>query len=135
MIIIEELRKDYLEELTTLMTNFKNSATTLSNENRNDEAILENIKINICKIFSTVFNVSYKQSCINKTSENIELKNLFNNYIDFFNKLPKSWKEKLIKDEEFGMIDEYYKEKVKLETANEIKQIFINCFNKYYKEN
>lgn len=62
------------------------------------------------------------------------LKALSKIYFEFFDKIPVPWKEKMIKDKEHKMMEEYYKEELKLETAQEIKNIFINYYDKFYKE-
>lgn len=37
-------------------------------------------------------------------------------------------------DKKFNMIDEYYKEKTKLDMVSEIKDLFEKCYSKHLKE-
>ena len=40
----------------------------------------------------------------------------------------------MAKDKEFNMMEEYYKEQIKLEAAEKIKNLFIEYYDKFYKE-
>lgn len=128
------LKDAYLKELTELTNEFRKQSIILKEEGSNDEAILETIKANICDIFCKVFNVSYNKAFKSSKNTNECYKNLYNFYTSFFNKIPAPWIEKMAKDMEYGMMEEYYKEQIKLETVNKIKDLFEKYYNKYYKE-
>lgn len=130
----EQLKKEYLEGLNEIMTTLKERANGLKADGAVDEAILENIKLNIYDIFFTLFNVSYKKSCLKPNDEQENLEALSKAYFAFFDKIPTPWKEKMIKDKEHNMMEEYYKEELKLETAEEIKNIFIKYYDKFKEE-
>lgn len=130
----EQLKKEYLEGLNEIMTSLKEKANGLKEEGAVDEAILENIKLNIYDIFCTLFNVSYKKSCLRTNEEQDKLKALSKAYFEFFDKIPAPWKEKMVKDKEHNMMEEYYKEELKLETADEIKNMFIKYYDKFKEE-
>lgn len=132
MNLCEQLKEEYLKEISALISSHKEESKKLSEEGSSDEAILETIKVNICEIFYTVFNVSYKKSCRN--GEDSGLKKLGDAYFDFFDKIPVPWKEKMVKDKEHNMMEEYYKEEIKLEMADEIKELFIKHYNRLGKE-
>ena len=132
MNLCEQLKEEYLIELSALKNKYKEKAGRLAEEGSGDESMLETIKVNICDIFSTVFNVSYKKSCRN--GEASELGKLAEVYFDFFDKIPTPWKEKMVKDKEHNMMEEYYKEQIKLETADKVKNLFIKHYGRLNKE-
>jgi hypothetical protein len=130
MIICEQLKEEYLKAVTTLINKWKESSIRLKNEGANDEAILENIKVNVGDVFYKMFNISYNNSCKKVESAEVELKKLYTSYLAFFDKIPAPWKEKLIKNKEYNMMEEYYKEELKLETAEEMKNLFIQYYER-----
>lgn len=134
MSLCEQLKNEYLNEISSLMNQYKKNSDMLREEDSSDEAILEAIKVNVCDIFYKVFNVSYNKSCRNIEPADVELNKLSETYLDFFDKIPTPWKEKMAKDKEHNMMEEYYKEKIKLETADRIKSLFIEYYNKFCKE-
>jgi hypothetical protein len=134
MTLFEQLKEEYLKELQALVNNYKIASARLSERGSSDEAILETIKANIGDIFFKLFDVSYKKSCKYKESEKVELKKLAETYFDFFNKIPAPWKEKMLKDKEYNMMKEYYIEQIKLETAEEVKKLFVKHFDRLYSE-
>lgn len=134
MELCEQLKEEYLKEVESLISEYKKNATRLREEDSNDEAILETIRANVGDIFYTVFNVSYKNSCENAEEQKIKLNKLSKMYIAFFDKIPASWKENMSKDKEHNMMEEYYIEEIKLETADKIKNLFLEYYNKFYKE-
>lgn len=134
MMLCEQLKEEYLKELSVLANDYKKGSIYLAEEGSKDEAILETIKANICDIFYKLFNVSYNKSCKHENSEEVELKKLSEAYFEFFDKIPTPWREKMIKDKEHNKMDEYYKEQIKLETAEEIKSLFIKHYHRFYKE-
>lgn len=134
MLLCEQLKEVYLKELASLVNGYKKESNRLTEYGSNDEAILETIKANIGEIFYKLFNVSYKKSCKLEKSEKIELRKLSEAYFDFFNKIPAPWQEKMAKDKEHNMMEEYYKEQIKLETAEQVKNLFIKHFDRFYKE-
>lgn len=134
MTLCEQLKEEYLKELQVLVNNYKKASIKLAEEGSSDEAILETIKANIGDIFLKLFNVSYKKSYKYEEPDKVELKRLSETYFDFFNKIPAPWKEKMVKDKKHNMMEEYYIEQIKLKTAEEIKKLFVEHFNRLYKE-
>ncbi len=128
MTICEQLKEEYLKQVTTLINEWKDNSIELRNEGANDEAVLENIKVNVGDIFYKMFNISYNNSCKKVEPAEVELKKLYTSYLAFFDKIPAPWKEKLKKDKEYNMMEEYYKEQLKLETADKIKNLFIEYY-------
>lgn len=130
MIICEQLKEEYLKEVTVLINQWKENSIRLANEGANDEAILENIKVNVGDIFYKMFTISYNKCCKNVEPSEVELKKLYTSFLAFFDKIPAPWKEKLVKDKEYNMMEEYYKEQLKLETADKIKKLFIEYYER-----
>lgn len=135
MLLCEELKVEYLGELQELINDLKEKSLKLAEEGSQDEAILEKIKGNVVDIFYKLFNVSYSKVCSSgKDSEQELLRKLSQEYFNFFNKIPEPWKEKMIKDKEFNMMEEYFKEEIKIKTSEQIKDIFIKHLDKYSQE-
>lgn len=134
MTLCEQLKEEYLKELQVLVNNYKKASIKLAEEGSSDEAILETIKANIGDIFLKLFNVSYKKSYKYEEPDKVKLKRLSETYFDFFNKIPAPWQEKMVKDKKHNMMEEYYIEQIKLKIAEEIKKLFIEHFNRLYKE-
>lgn len=130
MTVCEQLKGEYLKEITVLIDGWKENASRLKKQESMDEAILENIKVNVAEIFYKMFIVSYNKSCKNVLAEEEELKNLHDAYLAFFDKIPAPWKVKAEKDKQHNMMEEFYKEQIKLETADKVKDLFV----KYYKK-
>lgn len=130
MIICEQLKEEYLKQVTSLISKWKENSFSLKNDGANDEAILENIKVNVGDIFYKMFNISYNNSYKKIEAPEVELKKLYNTYLEFFEKIPAPWKEKLIKDKEYNLMEDYYKEELKLETADKIKNLFIEDYER-----
>jgi hypothetical protein len=126
----EQLKKAYLGELECLLNEYKQNSIGLAENNSEDEAVLEKIKMNICDIFLKMFNVSYNKSCRNLVGEEEEMDKLKVTYLDFFEKIPLSWKEKMEKDRAFNMMEEFYKEEIKLETADKLKRMFLEHYER-----
>lgn len=134
MTLCEQLKEEYLNKVTELINQWKEHAIKLKKEDSQDEAILESIKVNVGDIFYKMFNISYNNSCKNVESVEVELKKLSKAYLAFFDKIPAPWKEKMAKDKEYNKMEDYYKEEIKLETADMIKSLFIEYYERVYKE-
>ena len=81
-----------------------------------------------------MFNISYNKSCL-KGDERENVEQLKDNYFSFFDKIPAPWRIKMAKDKEHNMMEEYYKERIKLEVAEDMKNRFIKHYDKICKEN
>lgn len=134
MTLCEQLKENYLKEIKTLIDTWKENSTRLGKEGSKDEAILETIKVNVGEIFYKMFTISYNNSCKNIDVDHVELNKLSKAYLAFFDKIPAPWKEKMVKDKQYNMMEEYYKEEIKLDTADKIKNLFIEYYHRFYKE-
>ena len=126
----EILKEEYIKQVQELINNWKDKAIKLRKQGAEDDAILENIKVNVIDIFSKMFDISYNKVCNGKDEDDIKLDNLYETYLEYFNKIPKSRIEKREKDKEHGMMKEYYIEQIKLETADMVKNLFLDHYNK-----
>jgi hypothetical protein len=134
MVLCEQLKVEFLKEIEALINGWKEKSIILTSESSNDDAILETIKANVGDIFYKLFNVSYKNSCKNVEADYVELRKLSETYFDFFDKIPAPWKEKMAKDKEHNLMVDYYKEQIKLETAEQIKNLFIKHYDRFFRE-
>lgn len=130
MTVCEKLKEEYLKEVTMLMDGWKNSSIALKAEERCDEAILEDIRINIGDIFYKMFILSFNNSFKGADSEMEKLEKLKKMYLAFFDKIPAQWRVKLLKDKEYNMMEDYYKEQIKLETADKLKNLFLEHYER-----
>lgn len=97
----------------------------LMNANTTDEANLEKIKLNVYDIFCTLFNASYKKAYSNENISTEEAyEKLQETYLGYFNKIPAPWREKYQKAKEMDLVLDCVREEIKLETVDEIKEIF-----------
>lgn len=119
----EILKEEYLGLLHNKMKDIKQKEIELKEENFIDESNMEKIKLNVIDIFVKMFDVSY-----NKAHGDYD--ELYSVYMNFFQKIPASWKDKAEKDKKFNMTKEYIIEKIKLDTMEEVKAIFQGCYNK-----
>jgi hypothetical protein len=134
MVLCEQLKVEFLKEVEALINGWKAKSIMLTSEGSNDEAILETIKANVGDIFYKLFNVSYNNSCKNVEDDYVELRKLSKAYFDFFDKIPAPWKEKMTKDKDHNLMEEYYKEQIKLDTAEQVKNLFIKHYGRFYRE-
>lgn len=134
MELCEKFKEEYLKEVSELINEWKKNSERLRQEGSNDEGILETIKANVGDIFQKIFNVSYNNSCKNAEEQCVKLNRLSKMYLAYFDKIPASWKEKMAKDREHNMMEEYYIEEIKLLAAEKIKNLFREYYDKFYQE-
>lgn len=129
MSILINLKEDYLREIKKMEDQHKKNARTLSEEDANDEAILENIKLNIIDIFVKMFNISFDKASKFNGEDKVKLEKLYEGYLSFFDKIPANWYINMEKAKKFNKMEEYYKEEIKIEMAENMKKIFIEYYN------
>ena len=121
-----ELKYEYEHKLKGMIEEYKRNQHELMEDYREDEAKLCRIKENITDIFFKMFEVSLKGI----DEEKHEM--LYEKYMKFFDKIPSEWVRKAELDKKNNMEKEYIIEKLKLQTADEVKNMFINIYEKYY---
>lgn len=126
----EKLKESYMKALKNKQQICKESMEKCISSECKDEANLEKIKLNIYNIFYSMFDISYKKVYGGKSQPNEDSYNkLLEVYMEFFNKIPLNWKENYRKAKEYGLITECIIEEIKLNTADEIKDMFIRHYN------
>lgn len=135
MNICEELKEEHIKMLKDLAKAWKGKAISLREDNSIDEAVFEQIKVNVVEIFEKLFNISYNRACKNSDSDidncRANLKKLYCEYMNFFDKIPSPWREKASKDKEHKLMEDYYKEQIKLNTADQIKTKFLESYERF----
>lgn len=128
----EQLKREFLSELNSRIEKCKELESKLLQEDRNDEAVFEKIKGNVYDIFFKMFEVSYNGVYLGKNSDvKQSYQDLKARYDSFFTKIPAPWKVKREKDKNHGLTDGMIVEDVKINTAEEIKELFENYYKKF----
>lgn len=109
----------FIEYIDEKICDLKEEEMQLQNTDRKDEANLIKIKINICEICKTLYNVSKKESSEQKAKEF---------YLQKIENLSFQWKSSMEKAKEFGEVEKTAIEEIKLETLNEIKSKYESFF-------
>lgn len=82
---------------------------------RKDEANFVRIKMNICDVCRTIYNVTEKRTTPEKLREE---------YLKQLTRLPENWKISLEKAQEHGEVEKIVIEETKLEMLNQILGVF-----------
>lgn len=137
----EQFKTEFTNELTAMIDAWKEKSKRLAEEGSEDEAILEKIKMNVGDIFSKMFIKAWKDTCkagavIGAETEtgSLELDRLTGNYFELLDRITAPWAEKMVKDKEHNMMEKYYIEQIKLETAQQIRDMFLNLIGRYAQE-
>ena len=102
----------FLEYIDNKIQGLKTEEVQLKNSYRKDEANLTKVKINICEICKTLYNVSQKEPNGQKAREF---------YLQKLDKLSSEWKASLDIAKEYGDIEKTIIEDIKLEVLHELK--------------
>jgi len=105
----------YIEYLERTIKELKNEEAELIKTSRKDDANFIKIKINICDICKTIYNVSAK------TNSGVALRE---EYIRQLTRLPENWKISLDKAKEHGDIQKIVIEETKLEMLQILRAKF-----------
>lgn len=106
----------YIEYLESTIKELKNEEAELIKTSRKDDANFIKIKINICDICKTIYNVSAK------TNSGVALRE---EYIRQLTRLPENWKISLDKAKEHGDIQKIVIEETKLEMLQILRANYI----------
>lgn len=123
MIMIEKLKENYFKELQQKEEKCKAKIHELTAAGAVDEANLEKVRLNIYDIFSKMFAASLRKV------DGTDIEKLYVSYLEFFDKIPSNWRENYQKAKEHGAVTEYVIEELKLQTADEIKELFMKHYN------
>jgi replicative superfamily II helicase len=122
----EQLKITFTNELTAMIDVWKQNCIRLSAEGSEDDAILEKIKLNVGDIFGKMFTKVWKDMCKDGAG-NIEIDKLTRNYFELLDRITAPWAEKMEKDKAHNLMEKYYIEQIKLETAQQIRDMFLHC--------
>ena len=106
----------FIEYIDNKIQELENEDMLLEKENRKDEANFSKIKINICEICKTLYNVSKKATNGQNAKEF---------YIQKLEKLSGEWNASQDKAKEHNDIEKVIIEEHKLEMLNEVKQKYM----------
>lgn len=124
---IDIITKQYTEALNEKKEKCKQRCDILTKDNREDEADLEKIKLNIYDIFTTFIGVAQRQILKKEhIDENSKYEAFCNEYLQTFDKIPESWRVKLEKAKENDAVINIVIEETKLSVVSELKNIFSN---------
>ena len=104
---------DYIDKK---IQDLKNEEMLLEKENRKDEADFSKIKINICEICKTLYNVSKKAPNGQNAKEF---------YVQKLEKVSVEWNASKDKAKEHNDIEKVIIEELKLEVLNDVKQKYM----------
>lgn len=107
----------YIEYLDETIRELKETEKELVQTDRKDEANIIRIKMNICDIAKTVYNVSVKKNSGAALKEE---------YLRQLTRLPENWKVSYQKAKENGDVQKILIEETKLEMLQMIKDKFEN---------
>lgn len=128
------IQENFLKELNSLYDKYKEDSIFLKESGKIDESIFAKIRVNICEVFTTLFNVSVKKSQKADQTKEEFLHELAKNYRNFIKNIPASWNVNLEKAKKHDNFEEIHKEEIKFETLKEIVEMFESNYNTAIKE-
>ncbi len=94
-----------------------NLSLQLASDDRKDEAVFAKVQMNVYDIFSTVFSAAVKAA-------GQDDQKVVQFFADRIQQIPQSWHIALANAEKFNQTEKAHIERVKLDTATEIKAAF-----------
>lgn len=136
-----KFKEVYLERLSDWIQ--KTQAAQLEKEQigAHDEAVFEQIRVNVLHIFRQMFEISFKVAQGDNKAPELKAiaaaheqpaDKLYHVYLHFFEKIPKSWHQQRTEAESHGDIDAVAKEDVKLSTMADIRHLFVAIFGEMF---
>jgi hypothetical protein len=118
---------DYLKFVNGLMSEYDNKVKSLKADNREDEAILYKVRLNICDIFCKMAEAADRKVTAMKLSEEEDQTRTFNReYLEWFEKIPANWKTNLELARKHNDVIIVSTEEIKLETAELLRGRFLD---------
>jgi hypothetical protein len=117
---------NYLNFVNMLRAEYNSNARALKADDREDEAVLFRIRTNICDIFYKMAKATdNKVEAMKITDEKEQIQKFNEDYLAWFTKIPENWKASLVQAQKFNDAITVKTEEVKLETADILKNKFI----------
>ena len=107
------------------ISQYKEQAAFLASDDRSDEAIFARVQLNVYDIFHTIFSVAVK-SC-GSNGDNVR-----DYFLKKIKEIPENWHSSLQCAEQYGDVKKAYIEKLKLDTASQIKNEFAELWEARY---
>lgn len=95
--------------------------SALNADHRADEAVFMKVRMNVYDIFRTVFS-----ACAKFTGEDDQ--KLVQSFLTKLRQIPQNWHSSLAVAEQHGDLEKAHIERIKLDTATEISEIFIRIW-------
>jgi hypothetical protein len=109
------------------MSEYDNKVKSLKADNREDEAILYKVRLNICDIFCKMAEAADRKVTAMKLSEEEDQTRTFNReYLEWFEKIPANWKTNLELARKHNDVIIVSTEEIKLETAELLRGRFLD---------
>lgn len=124
---MRKLEEKYITYIDEKIDEHNNSGEQFKADNRNDEADLEKVKVNIYEIFKTLFLSDIKQ-LEGKDLSGIKDIGVYGGFLLRFDTIPNNWRASLDKAIEHGDTTKQVIEEYKLTVAGELKDKFIEIF-------
>ncbi len=122
---IEVIKKEYLDFSTEEAEKCKKQIQVLKQEDKEDEANLEKVKLNIYEIFETLIAASEKKVLNQKNMTEEEKATAFcEDFFGYFDKIPINWRINYEKAKEYNDVTQYVIEENKLFVAEQLKNQF-----------
>lgn len=109
----------FIKYIDNKIADLKKAEIQLKNSDRNDEANLTKVKINICEICKTLYYVSGKEPNGQNATEF---------YLIKLEKLSSEWKASYEKAQKYGDVEKAVIEDIKLGILDEIKVKFLELY-------
>lgn len=117
---------NYLNFVNSLRDEYNSSTEALKADDRLDEAILFKVRANICDIFSKMLSATDKKvSALKITDEEVQIWKFNEEYLNWFEKIPESWKTSLAQAKKFNDAVTVKTEEVKLDTVDILREKFL----------
>lgn len=118
---------DYLHSVHELMSEYDNKVKSLKADNREDEANLYKVRLNICDIFCKMAETTDRKVTAMKLSEEeAQVKAYNREYLEWFEKIPANWKANLELARKHNDVIVVNTEEIKLETAELLRNRYLD---------
>jgi hypothetical protein len=127
---MRNLEEKYISYIDEKIAEHNKKSEHYKLDDRNDEADLEKIKVNIYEIFRTLFLSDIKQLDGKDFGETVNI-NIYGGFLLRFDTIPTNWSVSLDKAIEHGDTTKQVIEEHKLSVAKELKDKFLEIFEEY----
>ncbi|WP_313130537.1 hypothetical protein [Anaerocolumna sp.] len=131
---IVEIKKEYLEYSAEQAEKCKKQIQVLKLDDKEDEANLEKVKLNIYGIFESLINASANKFLYQKNmGAEDKTVGFCQDFLDYFDKIPESWRINYEKAKEYNDVTQCVIEENKLSVAEHLKNHFTDIMKQLYQ--